>query len=140
LTQGAFAFATEAAPPLAVASGEWVTGQLPDRSGVQAYTVLIRAPGDPERTPRESGPRDMKADWRRTLMKQPVEEIEAAIIEHSRDGAARTLNRLSVEMIDKTADVIHDTPFEWAVWSLVSKRVLEFTMAAPVHFRMKVTT
>lgn len=122
------------ATPLTVAHG-WVTGHLPDRTGAHAYTVLIRAPGDPERTPREEGVRDRKADWRRALMKQPIEEIEAAITAHTQDGAARTLNRLSIEMIDKTADIIHDTPFEWAVWSLVSKRVLEFTMTAPVLFR-----
>lgn len=114
---------------------EWVTGQLPERDGMFAYVVLIRATGDPERTPRELSKRDGTAEWRRVLMKRPVEEIEAAITLHMQDGIARTMNRLSVEMIDKTADIVHDTPFEWALWSLVSKSAVEFTMAAPVMFR-----
>lgn len=120
------------APP-AIADG-WVTGQLPDRSGEFAYVVLIRAPGDPERTPREAAARDMKADWRRALAKKPVPEIEAAIALHMTDGAERTMNRITVEMLDKTADVVPDS-FEEALWGLVSKGLLEFTMAAPVLFR-----
>lgn len=136
MTQAAFAFADSPAPPLAPAfEHQWVTGQLPDRSDMFAYVVLIRAPGDPERTPRELAKRDGTAEWRRVLMKRPVAEIETAISLHMADGSARTMNRISVEMIDKTADVVHDTPFEWALWGLVSKGQLEFTMQAPVLFR-----
>lgn len=135
MTQSAFTFATESTAPPPAEAPEWLTAQLPDLSGIQSYIVLIRAPDDPERTPRESGSRDMRAEWRRALMKQPVAEIEAAILLHMADGVARTLNRLSVEMIDKTADIIFETPFDAALWSLVSKGVVEFTVGAPVLFR-----
>lgn len=133
MTQSAFTF-TEPTPSPAAAP-QWVTGHLPDRSGIYAYVVLIRAPGDPERTPRELAKRDGTAEWRRALMKQPIAEIEAAITLHMHDGVERTMNRMAVEMIDKTADVIHDTPFEHALWSLVSKGAIEFTAVAPVMFR-----
>ncbi len=134
MTQAAFAFAAEPTPAPVVAPTEWVTGQRPDISGVYVYVVLIRAPGDPERTPREESARDMKADWRRTLAKKPVSEIEAAIALHMADGAERTMNRITVEMLDKTADVVPDS-FQEALWGLVSKSALEFTMTAPVLFR-----
>lgn len=135
MTQTAFAF--EAPPPASsvAAALEWVTGVLPDRSGMYRYTVLIRADGDPERTPRELAKRDCTAEWRRALLKQPIAEIEAAIVLHMADGLERTMNRIAVEMIDKTADVIHDTPFEHALWALVSRGQVAFTMQAPVLFR-----
>lgn len=135
MTQAAFDFATERAPAAPPAEAlEWVTGELPDRSGIRVYIVLIRAEGDPERTPRKKGKPDMRAEWRRELAKKPVEEIAAAILLHMADGAARTMNRIGVEMLDKTADVLPDS-FEDALWSLVSKGLLEFTMQAPVLFR-----
>ncbi len=60
-------------------------------------------------------------------MKLPVAEIEAAILLHMADGVARTLSRLAVEMIDKTADVIFLTPFDSAVWALVAKREIRLS-------------
>lgn len=112
----------------------WVTGQLPDMSGAAQYVVMIRAKGDPERQPRDG--RDMGAEWRRTLMKQPVGEIAAALRLHLADGEARTMNRAAVEMLDKTADLVGGTPFEDALWHLVERGELEFTMQAPVLFRV----
>lgn len=114
----------------------WVTGQLPDLSGAAQYVTMIRAPGDPERLPRELMKRDMGAEWRRTLMKQPVGEIAAALRLHLADGEARTMNRLGVEMLDKTGDLVGGTPFEEALWQLVERGELEFTMQAPVLFRL----
>lgn len=114
----------------------WVTGQLPDMSGMAQYTVMIRAKGDPDRLPRELMKKDTLAAWRRTLMKRPVEEIAQALREHLADGEARTMNRAAVEMIDKTADLVGGTPFEAALWRLVELGELEFTMQAPVLFRM----
>lgn len=114
----------------------WVTGQLPDLSGAAQYVVLIRAKGDPERLPRELMKRDMGAEWRRKLMKQPVLEIADALRQHLADGEARTMNRTAVEMIDKTADLVGGTPFEEALWHLVELGEVEFTMQAPVLFRL----
>ncbi len=133
MTQAAFAFAAELTPA-PVAPAEWVTGQRPDISGVHVYVVLIRAPGDPERTPRELAQRDGTAEWRRELAKKPVPDIEEAIALHMADGAERTMNRITVEMLDKTADVVPDS-FQEALWGLVSKSALEFTLTAPVLFR-----
>jgi PAS domain-containing protein len=113
----------------------WVTGQLPDLSGVAQYVIMIRAPGDPDRLPRELMKKDTLATWRRTLMKQPVEGIAEALRQHLDDGEPRTMNRAAVEMIDKTADLVGGTPFEDALWHLVERGELEFTMAAPVLFR-----
>jgi hypothetical protein len=114
----------------------WVTGQLPDLSGMAQYVVLIRASGDPDRLPRELMKRDTLATWRRTLMKQPMAEIAAALRQHLADGEPRTMNRAAVEMLDKTADLVGGTPFEVALWHLVELGELEFTMQAPVLFRV----
>lgn len=115
--------------------GEWVTKDLPDLSGMQQYTVCIRSYIDPERMPRELMKRDTQAKWLKELMKQPVEAMEVAVMAHMADGQARTFNRIGVEMMDKTADLILGTPFEEAMWSLVAKGELAFTMVAPVFFR-----
>jgi len=117
---------------------EWVHGSRPDTSGDCAYTVIIRAYGDPERMPRELMQKDQTALWRRELMKKPLEEIEVSIMEHMKDTKPRTMNRIGVEMMDKTADLLLGTPFEGALWRLAEKNELEFTMQAPVFFR-KVT-
>lgn len=111
----------------------WCWGEVPDLSGMQQFVVMIRAPGDPERLPRDG--RDMGAEWRRKLMKQPVGEIADALRQHLQDGQPRTLNRIGVELIDKTADLTGGTPFETALWSLVELGEVEFTMQAPVLFR-----
>lgn len=113
---------------------EWTSGPV-DRSGMAKYVHLIRAEDDPERAPRDGS--DRVAAWRRKLMKQPVEELTAEIGKHLADGAPRTFNRIAVEMLDKTADTVFETPFDDALWLLVARGAVEHTLLAPVRFRAR---
>jgi DNA adenine methylase len=118
---------------------EWST-ELVKRDGAHAYTDMIRAPGDPERSPRrpKGDPlRDTLALWRRRLLKDSIADWAPRIFDHLADGQARTLNRIGVEMIDKTADNLLSTPFHEALWSLVEMGSVEHTMRAPILFRRR---
>ncbi len=116
---------------------EWVTRALPDRSGAFAFTALIRAPDDPERSPRGAHGRDRMALWRRHLKKDSSETWFFRIGDLLLDGVPRTMNRIGVELLDKTADILLQTPFEDGLWQLVEEGHVEFTMDAPVLFRMR---
>lgn len=115
----------------------WSTGVPMDRSKARAFTDIIRAPEDPERSPRvaASDPRsDTMALWRRELKKSSPADWEARILEHLSDGMARTFNRIAVELLDKTADIVMDTPIHVALWNLVEAFEVEHTMHA-IYFR-----
>lgn len=112
-----------------------------DRSGINIYVHLIRGSEDPERTPRrEAGDhlRDTLSLWRRRLMKDSAETWAERILAYlSADELPRTFNRIAVEMIDKTADIVHGSPFEDGLWLLVERKQVEHTIAAPVYFRIR---
>ena len=113
----------------------WHTGSIPDRSGALAYVEIIRHPDDPERTPRElrSG---QSTRWRRDLKAHP-EVWGGRLLEHLKDGVPRTLNRIAVELVDFTADVVVGTPLAEALWALVEADAVEHTPQAPVFFRYR---
>jgi hypothetical protein len=113
----------------------WVTGQLPDRSGIYAYTALIRADDDPERKPRPVGGQADKTPHH-TIAKRLIPDIKDEIMAHMADGVWRTMNRIGVELWDKTADILFQTNAERAIWQLVEEGKLAFTMQAPVLFRV----
>src|SRR5688572_5332625 len=98
----------------------WVTGAVVDRSGAAAYTVLSRGPNDPERSPRLGGGRGDKAPHR-TLRKGSLAVLREAIAAHLGDGEPRTFNRITVELLDLTADICFDELPEQALWSLVDE-------------------
>ena len=119
-------------------SAKWHSRELPDRSGMYDYVVLIRAPGDPERKPRpkKGQPRQEAAPHLR-IKKTNAESWAKQIATHMNDGRERTFNRIAVEMLDKTADVVGGTTFEDALWLLVKQGVLEYTWEAPILFRKR---
>lgn len=112
----------------------WARGPI-DRSGMRAYTHLIRSPRDPERA--EWRNTDNAAAWRRRLNKRSPEELAVEIHRHMADGVPRTFNRIAVEMIDKTADVVFGTSFDDALWQLVDRGDLQLTLLAPIRFRRR---
>lgn len=118
----------------------WLTGGI-DRSGAGAkYTHLIMAAGDPKRTDIRKQPehlRDRGAKWRRDLKKTTVAEWVPRILAHLADGRARTFNAIGVEMLDKNAEGLHETPFERALWQLVDEARIEHTNDAPILFRLR---
>lgn len=64
-----------------------------------------------------------------------VGELLREVASHLSDGVSRTFSRIAVELVDKTADVVCDTPVEAGLWLLVEQERIEYTPAAPVFFR-----
>lgn len=113
-----------------------MTGGAIDRSGMAAYTHIIRAPEDPARRQRASERDEKDAQvWRRLFKRGTVAEWTAAIRGHLADGAPRTFNRIMVELCDMTADVAFDLAPDHALWALVAAGEVEHTSTAPVYFR-----
>ena len=110
----------------------WWRG-LPDLSGAAQYVVLIRSEADPERSPRAKG--SDKAPHI-TIGKVPAKTWAGRIATLLADGEPRTFNRIAVELVDKTADVVTDTTFEAGLWKLVERGTVEYTPTAPVLFRL----
>jgi hypothetical protein len=106
-----------------------------DRSGPAAYVHLIRSAADPERSPRPSGGREDRAPHR-TLKKTTVEYWQGQIRALLDDGISRTFNRIGVELLDQTADMLLGSPVDAALWSLVKSGNLEHTTEIPILFRI----
>jgi hypothetical protein len=115
----------------------WVTGDRPcyECDPMTQYTIMIMGPDDPDRRPRPVGGQEDKTPHR-TIAKMTESQIAKAIVNHMADGEARTLNRLSVELWDKQGSITGGTKVEEVLWQLVLDKTLEFTMEAPVLFRM----
>jgi hypothetical protein len=88
---------------------------------------------DPERSPRPVGGRADRAPHL-TLAKTRAADWRVAILRHLSDGKARTLNRIGVELLDKTADILFGSPVDEALWSLVADGLVEHTLVAPIRF------
>jgi hypothetical protein len=101
---------------------------------MSGYTVLIRAPGDPERAPRRSGS-DPNA-WRKKVSVGTAEEWATRIIEHQADGEPRTFNRIMVEIAGVTADMAAQEPPERGLWLAVERGYLGWTASAPIYFKL----
>jgi hypothetical protein len=115
---------------------DWISGYQVDREGVFAYVHLVRAPDDPERPPRPAGG---QADRRPhlTLDKSKPEDWREPLRALLADGQARTFNRIGVELLDLTADVLFESPVDRALWELVFDGEVEQTMKAPILFRRR---
>jgi len=91
----------------------WVTGTLPDRSGLYRYFIMIRSPEDPERRPRPAGGQKDRAPHP-TLAKTTVASWRPHILALLEREGPMTFNALSVLLIDKTADITGGTRLEEA--------------------------
>lgn len=114
----------------------WFTRCRPDYDAdpMSKYTIMIMAPEDPERRPRPPGGQEDRAPHL-TFAKMNVAELRRAIWEHLADWEPRTLNRIGVELWDKTGSIIGGTNVEVALWDLVLAGRVEFTTVAPIYFR-----
>jgi hypothetical protein len=124
------------ADPEAAAPGEreYVVGVRVDRSGIARYLHLIRDPNDPDRSPRPVGGRADRAPHR-TLAKLSVDAAGEEMLRLLADGRPRTFNAIGVELLDHTADTLHGSPYEKALWELTARGALEHTLDVPVLFR-----
>lgn len=113
----------------------WVTYVRPVFTGAEAYIHLVRAPDDPERKKWERGERDLAAEWLRNLNRSEPSFWQPKLLALLQDGAARTFNRIGVELIDKTADVLFGTPVETALWDLLERGAIEMRNHTPILFR-----
>lgn len=94
------------------------------------YLHLIRAKGDPERSPRGPG----RALLWRNLDTRTPEAWAERIAAHLNDGVPRTFNRIMVELSDFTADVAFGTTADEGLWLAVERGHLALTHEAPVLF------
>ncbi|MBW2675814.1 MAG: DNA cytosine methyltransferase, partial [Deltaproteobacteria bacterium] len=92
---------------------EWVTGCRPDYNDdpTTCYVIMIRAPGDPERgdrlsrRPTEGGPGEQIAKLN-SLKRTSLADLRNVVLNHMADGEKRTMNRIGVELWNKTADIL----------------------------------
>jgi len=115
---------------------DWYTKCRPDYSKdpMSQYTIMIRAPDDPERRPRPVGGQEDKFPHY-TIAKMTEQQIAKALLGLLSDGAARTLQRMGVEIWDKDSSIVGGTKVEDVLWRLVLDGYLAFTREAPVLFR-----
>jgi hypothetical protein len=117
---------------------EW-TREPVDTSGLAAYAILVRAPGDPERRSREErneamGREAAGTEWKQ-LAKVKVDKWAGRFRALLSDGRPRTYNALCVEAADATADVAPDNA-EAALWLLKDRGLVEHTSDVPVLWRL----
>lgn len=103
---------------------------MPDRSGLAAYTHLIRSAHDGARETREVrhariGVAAGVIEWRK-LEQGNVDEWASAIEALMRDGQPRTFNGIVLELTDAkcTADTAFGKDPDDALWKLVEARTL----------------
>jgi hypothetical protein len=116
-----------------------VRGVAVDRAGIAAYVHLIRGPQDPERSARPKGGRADRAPHL-TLAEVALETCREQILGLLSDGEPRTFNCIGVTLLDHTADTLFESPYDDALWQLVSEGRLEHTLEAPVFFRVCATS
>src|SRR5438105_875925 len=82
----------------------------------RATPTLLRAPGDPARSERPEGGRHDRAPHRTLKRMITVEQASEQIRALLADGIARTFNRIGVELLDQTADMLLGSPYDAALW------------------------
>jgi len=109
----------------------------PDRRGIAAYTVMIRAPGDPERAPRPAKMADDPGHAKRwkNINKVTPDEWRRQIAKLLSDGRSRTFNEIAVTLAGTTADIAGGKNLEAGLWLAVERQEIEFTRESPVIFR-----
>jgi hypothetical protein len=117
---------------------EW-TREPVSIEGDEVYLIMVRAPGDPERRSREArhdamGVAAAASEWKR-IRKATVEQWAERFLALLSDGRAVTLNALTVELADITADVVGDNAIA-ALWLLKDRGLVEHTIDAPVLWRL----
>jgi redox-regulated HSP33 family molecular chaperone len=63
-------------------------------------------------------------------------QIARALLKHLSEEEPKTLNRLGVEIWDKTADVTMGTQVEEVLWKLCESGTVAFTQRAPIMFKL----
>lgn len=114
---------------------EWFTRVRPSyaHDPMLQFTIMIRGENDPER--RQRGREAGDVTPHHTIAKASTKTFEHAIASLMSDGHERTFNAISIEVLDKPADVTGGSRFEDAIWNCVLRGDLEFTAVAPILFR-----
>lgn len=116
---------------------EW-TREPVDTSGLAAFAILVRAPGDPERRSREErhaamGVAAAAGEWKQ-LAKVPQDAWADRFRTLLADGP-RTFNAMCVLAADATADMAGPNAIA-ALWALKTAGVVERTIDVPVLWRL----
>lgn len=95
-------------------------GTWDDKSKTYDYALMVRAPDDPERQSRARQRENLKGwggHWK-SAKSVPVLEVRDAIMSATQDGRPRTLNRIALETLEITADMLPAN-----VWQAVSSLI-----------------
>lgn len=115
---------------------EWLTGVRPSyEEPLAQFTIMIRGDDDPARRQRGREAGDVAPH--RAIAKASTESFERMIAALMADGRERTFNAISIELLDKPADVTAGTRVEEALWNCVLRGEIEFTSVAPILFRRR---
>ena len=114
---------------------------LPDRDGMNAYVVLVRAPEDPKRRSRKErqaalGIREAAVEWKK-LAKLPAAEWADRIVELQSDCVPRTFNAIAVTLADAEASTMAGKSMEVGLWMAVERGDLWWTNHVPIRFMHK---
>ena len=117
---------------------QWLTRSDVHRNPEAGYTHLVRAAGDPERS---GAAKEQGRGWsgyvlQRKLKQGCLGDFTGPILGLLRDGVARTFNRITVELLDVTADVAFGTPFEDALDELFDCEQIEMADGPPIFWRI----
>jgi hypothetical protein len=128
-------FAEKIRTPAHNPAHQWDTGYPVPSERRKGYVHLMRSKHDPEMKQQ----RGMEAGydpvgWKK-LSKVPVTEHEKKILKLLQDGEPRTFNRISVEIYDRTADIVFQKGVDDALWNLVERGQVEHDLTAPILFR-----
>ena len=115
----------------------WRSGGV-DRSGLAAYTHLIRSTDDPVRLTREER-KGKETAWRSDMKRSSQPAWQKRIVEVLDDGKPRTFNAICLDASggEHCADSAYQMAPDLALWHLVEVGVIEHTMEAPILFRLR---
>ena len=117
---------------------DWLRRTEVGRNPAGGYTHLVRAAGDPER---RGAAKEQGRGWSGYVLQRKLKQgclgnFTVPILALLADAIPRTFNRIAVEMLDVTADVVFATPFEDALEELFDCEQIEMSEGLPIHWRI----
>jgi len=137
--QQAFDFEGTREKTPAAPDAKWLRFENVQKTDGHGYAHLVRGPDDPERSGAklEQGRKWEGHKLLRKIRRGAPEDFTDSILSLLSDGTPRTFNRIAVELLDVTADIVFETPFDRALERLFESGRLEMSAGdAPIFWRI----